>query len=115
MKKLYIIFSIVVIILLGLIACPSKKKPDKPISKQQTQQIGYITTQLEDGSFMKGTVTLWTIQSIRNDTRISNYSAAFVTTVINNEKVIILGYEGQYVHVKKSNGLSGWCLKEWIK
>ena len=74
----------------------------KGINKKK--KYGVVTT-LADGVRVES-VNVWS--STENDRK-------KVASCYNNETVEILGFSGYYVNIKKSDGKSGWFMKEWIK
>jgi len=53
-----------------------------------------------------GKVKLWDSMSSRD---------RIVEQLVNNEKVVILKEEGEYVMIATINGKEGWCMRGFIK
>jgi len=85
------------------------KKMIKYITKIQTtpkkKQYARVTT-VADGYDVQ-VVNLWS--STDGDTR------RMVGTCSNNERVEVLSYSDPYVYVRKSNGVKGYFMREFLK
>jgi hypothetical protein len=79
-------------------------KITKTKEEKKKKQYSKITT-IADG-YDVGRVNLWSSPT-------SNRRQ--VAFCINNEKVEVLEYSGEYVKVKKSNGAEGWCMTGFLK
>ena len=84
---------------------PKEKKEVKEVKEvKKAKQYAKITT-IADGYDVKR-VNLWS-SSTSNRTQVG-----FCT---NNEKVEILEYSGEYVKIRKTDGIEGWCMSEFLK